>query len=118
MQREPIYDRLTFSKDSAVTILPRLNIQITPIGLIWVSRYFTLQESHKDCNATEFVVSSMLRYNTPSEWLPFLYPIKPSGNYVYPAQRPTQVGTGNGDHEVPELPSVWGYSWATLSPVI
>jgi hypothetical protein len=26
------------------------------------------------------------------------------------------VGTGNGTPEVPELPSAWGYSWATLSP--
>jgi hypothetical protein len=26
------------------------------------------------------------------------------------------VGTGNGDPEVPELPSVQGYSWATLCP--
>jgi hypothetical protein len=25
------------------------------------------------------------------------------------------VGTGNGDPEVPELPNVQGYSWATLS---
>jgi hypothetical protein len=31
-------------------------------------------------------------------------------------QGPTIVGTGNGTPEVPELPSVWGYSWATLSP--
>jgi hypothetical protein len=23
---------------------------------------------------------------------------------------------GNGTLEVPELPSAWGYSWATLSP--
>jgi hypothetical protein len=29
---------------------------------------------------------------------------------------PTIVGTGNGTPEVPELPSAWGYSWATLSP--
>jgi hypothetical protein len=28
-------------------------------------------------------------------------------------QGPTRVGTGNG---TPELPSAWGYSWATLSP--
>jgi hypothetical protein len=35
----------------------------------------------------------------------------------YPSpQRTTQVGKGNGDPEVPELPSVWGYSRATLSP--
>jgi hypothetical protein len=27
-----------------------------------------------------------------------------------------KVGTGNGTPEVPELPSAWGYSWATLSP--
>jgi hypothetical protein len=26
------------------------------------------------------------------------------------------VGTGNGDPEVPELSSVRGYIWATLSP--
>jgi hypothetical protein len=26
------------------------------------------------------------------------------------------VGTGNGDPEVPELPSVRGYTWAFLSP--
>jgi hypothetical protein len=26
------------------------------------------------------------------------------------------VGTGNGDPEVPELPSVQGYTWAFLSP--
>jgi hypothetical protein len=26
------------------------------------------------------------------------------------------VGTGNGDPEVPKLPSVQGYSWASLSP--
>jgi hypothetical protein len=26
------------------------------------------------------------------------------------------VGTGNGDPEVPELPSVREYSWATLYP--
>jgi hypothetical protein len=26
------------------------------------------------------------------------------------------VGTGNGDPKVPELPSVRGYSWATLTP--
>jgi hypothetical protein len=31
-------------------------------------------------------------------------------------QGPTTVGTGNGTPEVPELPSAWGYSWATLSP--
>jgi hypothetical protein len=31
-------------------------------------------------------------------------------------QGPTIVGTGNGTPEVPELPSAWGYSWATLSP--
>jgi hypothetical protein len=31
-------------------------------------------------------------------------------------QGPTIVGTGNGTPEVPELPSPWGYSWATLSP--
>jgi hypothetical protein len=31
-------------------------------------------------------------------------------------QGPTRVGTGNGTPEVPELPSAWGYSWATLSP--
>jgi hypothetical protein len=31
-------------------------------------------------------------------------------------QGPTKVGTGNGDPEVPELPSVQGYSWATLYP--
>jgi hypothetical protein len=31
------------------------------------------------------------------------------------AQRPTRMGTGNGTPEVPELPSAWGYSWATLS---
>jgi hypothetical protein len=30
-------------------------------------------------------------------------------------QGPTIVGTGNGTPEVPELPSAWGYSWATLS---
>jgi hypothetical protein len=28
------------------------------------------------------------------------------------------VGTGNGTPEVPELPSAWGYSWETLSPVV
>jgi hypothetical protein len=28
----------------------------------------------------------------------------------------TIVGTGNGTPEVPELPSAWGYIWATLSP--
>jgi hypothetical protein len=33
----------------------------------------------------------------------------------YP-QGPTIVGMGNGTPEVPELPSAWGYSWATLSP--
>jgi hypothetical protein len=32
----------------------------------------------------------------------------PSGAHI--------VGTGNGNPEVPELPSVQGYSWATLSP--
>jgi hypothetical protein len=32
---------------------------------------------------------------------------------VYYIQGPTIVGTGNG---TPELPSAWGYSWATLSP--
>jgi hypothetical protein len=32
----------------------------------------------------------------------------------YP-QGSTIVGTGNGTPEVPELPSAWGYSWATLS---
>jgi hypothetical protein len=31
-------------------------------------------------------------------------------------QGPTIVGSGNGTPEVPELPSAWGYSWATLSP--
>jgi hypothetical protein len=31
-------------------------------------------------------------------------------------QGPTIVGTGYGTPEVPELPSAWGYSWATLSP--
>jgi hypothetical protein len=31
-------------------------------------------------------------------------------------QGPTIVGTGNGTLEVPELPSAWVYSWATLSP--
>jgi hypothetical protein len=30
-----------------------------------------------------------------------------------PLQGPTIVGTGNG---TPELPSAWGYSWATLFP--
>jgi hypothetical protein len=35
---------------------------------------------------------------------------------VISLQGPTQVGTGNGDPEVPELPSVQGYSWATLPP--
>jgi hypothetical protein len=29
---------------------------------------------------------------------------------------PTIVGTGNSTPEVPELPSAWGDSWATLSP--
>jgi hypothetical protein len=28
-------------------------------------------------------------------------------------QRPTFVSTGSGDPEVPELPSAWGYNWAT-----
>jgi hypothetical protein len=37
------------------------------------------------------------------------------GTVGYP-QGPTIVGTGNGTPEVPELPSAWGYSWATLSP--
>jgi hypothetical protein len=31
-------------------------------------------------------------------------------------QGPTIVGKGNGTPDVPELPSVWGYSWATLPP--
>jgi hypothetical protein len=30
-------------------------------------------------------------------------------------QGPTIMGTGNG---TPELPSAWGYSWATLSPEV
>jgi hypothetical protein len=34
----------------------------------------------------------------------------------YAPQGPTIVGTGNCTPEVPELPSAWGYSWATLSP--
>jgi hypothetical protein len=33
-----------------------------------------------------------------------------------PPQGPTKVGMRNGDPEVPKLPSVQGYSWATLSP--
>jgi hypothetical protein len=33
-------------------------------------------------------------------------------------QGPTIVGLGNGTLEVPELPNAWGYSWATLSPVV
>jgi hypothetical protein len=36
--------------------------------------------------------------------------------YVCDPQGPTTVGTGNDTPEVPELPSAWGYSWATLSP--
>jgi hypothetical protein len=35
---------------------------------------------------------------------------------VYSPQGSTIVGTGSGTPEVPELPSAWGYSWATLSP--
>jgi hypothetical protein len=36
-----------------------------------------------------------------------LEPVTPQG--------PTIAGTGNGTPEVPELPSAWGYTWATLS---
>jgi hypothetical protein len=39
----------------------------------------------------------------------------PEINHYYP-QGPTIVGTGNGTPEVSELPSAWGFSWATLSP--
>jgi hypothetical protein len=38
------------------------------------------------------------------------------GSFVGTPQGPKIVGTGNGTPEVPELPSAWGYSWATLSP--
>jgi hypothetical protein len=31
-------------------------------------------------------------------------------------QEPTFAGTGNGTPEVPELPSAWGYNWATQPP--
>jgi hypothetical protein len=32
---------------------------------------------------------------------------------IIPPQGPTFVGTGIGGPEVPELPSAWGYNWAT-----
>jgi hypothetical protein len=34
-----------------------------------------------------------------------------------PPQGPTFVGTGSGAPEVPELPSAWGYNWATRPQV-
>jgi hypothetical protein len=42
--------------------------------------------------------------------------VTPRGLWALNPQGPTIVGTGNGTPEVPELPSAWGYSWATLSP--
>jgi hypothetical protein len=46
-----------------------------------------------------------------------------TNNYPPPPQRTNRTphfenvwGTGNGDPEIPELPNVRGFSWATLSP--
>jgi hypothetical protein len=44
------------------------------------------------------------------------YIVQTSAGSEIPPQGSTIVGTGNGTPEVPELPSAWGYSWATLSP--